>query len=77
MFRAIIAVAPLLCLGVYIIFCAAYCYKKGQIGWKGPRIVDRKEDPISFIVVVIWIGAGGLAFVIYAIYSLAHWPSAR
>lgn len=73
MARAIFSVAPGLLLGFYLRFGTVYCYLKGSAAWRYGAI-ERKEEPIAFLSLLIILGAGGLFFIAVALYSLAHWP---
>jgi hypothetical protein len=71
MFHAIIGAFPLLFLGCYILGCALYGYATGQVGWiRSPTIVTRKENPVSFALIVIWIGLIGMGFLAFGMYCL-------
>jgi hypothetical protein len=67
----VFAVTPMLCLGVYTVFCAIYGYKRGEMGsLKSPVVINRKDNPRSFILLILWTAACGIAFIVVGLYWL-------
>jgi hypothetical protein len=48
--RLILGSAVPLLVGAYLVFVAAYCYHKGEVGGlKSPGIARRAESPVAFL----------------------------
>lgn len=72
--RRAFGVAPLVLLGLYFLLGAIYCYTKGRAAWKYGT-VERREQPIAFLSLIILFSAAGVFFLIFALVILAHWPN--
>jgi hypothetical protein len=73
MLRLILGVVPCIALGAYILLCAVYGCTKGEMGsLKSPALVTRKQNPVSFIALVIWTAIFGTAFIVLGFYWLVN-----
>jgi hypothetical protein len=66
---ALYRVMPALLLGAYLVFGAACCYRRGEVGFRSPGIARREDSPVRFLFGVILLGLGGLAFIALGLYS--------
>jgi hypothetical protein len=67
--RLLLGVAPALLLGGYLLFGAAYCYRKGEVGLRSPATVRREESVPRFIFGVLLIALWGIGCIALAVYS--------
>jgi len=70
--RLLLGVTPALLLGLYLLFGAAYCYRKGEVGFRSPATVTRRENFSRFICGIILIALCGAGFIALAVYSIAR-----
>jgi hypothetical protein len=70
--RLVLGIAPALLLGAYLLFGAAYCYRKGEVGFRSPTTVTRQQSFWRFICGVILIALCGAGFIALAVYSIAR-----
>jgi hypothetical protein len=70
--RLMLGIAPAFLLGLYLLFGASYCYRKGEVGFRSSATVTRRESLPRFICGVALIALCGVAFIALAIYSLVR-----
>jgi hypothetical protein len=68
--RLVLGVAPPFLFGLYLLFGATYCYRKGEVGFRSPATVTRQESFPRFMCGVALIALCGIGFIALAVYSL-------
>jgi hypothetical protein len=68
--RLILSVIPAILFGAYLLFGAAYRYRKGELRLKSPATVTRRESPSRCLFGIALIALWGIGCVALGIYSL-------